>query len=68
MHNHNKMVIVGSLFTGVLIVTVVIVIIMLAIICCCVTSELSEPVPQVVDDLGSTGPEMSFSEPCSGLD
>ena len=69
MHNHNKMVIVGSMFTGVLILTMVIVINMLAIICSCVTSELSEPAPQVVDDSGSTGPEMSFSEQrCFGLD
>ena len=68
MHKHNRMVIVGPLFTGVLIVTMVIVINILAIICCCVTSELSEPVPRVVDDSGSTGPEMSFSERCFGLD
>ena len=68
MHNHNKMGIVGSLFTGVLIVTMVIVINMLAIICCCITSELSVPEPQVVDDSGSTGPEMSFSKRCFGLD
>ena len=67
MHNHNKMGIVGSLFTGVLILTMVIVINMLAIICCCVTLELSEPGPQVVDDSGSTGPDMSFSERCFGL-
>ena len=68
MHNHNMMVMTGSLFTGVLIVMMVIVINMLAIICCYVTSELSEPAPQVVDDSGSTGPERSFSERCFGLD
>ena len=67
MHNHNMMVMVGSLFKRVSIVTMVIVINMLAIICCCVTSELSEPEPQVVDDSGSTGPEMSFSKRCFGL-
>ena len=44
-----------------------IVIITLAMIRCCVTSELSEPAPQAVDDSGSTGPDMSFSERCFGL-
>ena len=68
MHNHNMMVMTGSLFTGVLIVMMVIVINMLAIICCCVTSGLSEPAPQVFDDSGSAGPEMSFSKCSFGLD
>ena len=68
MDNHNNMVIIGSLFTEAFIMTMVIVINMLAIFCCCVTSELSEPAPQVVDGSGSTGPEMSFSKRCFGLD
>ena len=61
-------IILWTLFTGVLIRTMLIVIITLAMIGCCVTSELSEPGPQVVDDSGSTGPEMSFSKRCFGLD